>query len=730
VSAGTARRGSVVLGSRWFKNARGPLRRLRWQRVLAVAIAVYVAIIGVTLWQANDDRADRALAQEPHPAGGHQVQFRVRQVDAPYDGDVWSTVFVATEGSSPPAPPGMPRFPAPGEVWVSPAVARLAQDGAPAAIRLPGPVTGVINGAGLQSPDQFFVVVGASHAEAGWWQADGWGGLAQSSARPTVPRWPMLALVVVLVGLPVLVLARASARMATEARERDLAALHLLGVARRTLATAAAVDAAWCALLGGVVGGLLGILSTGAVHGTRVLGFAWYEAGWPRELLVVLAAVVLVVVLVWWDVRRLALRALADPWGARAGRPQAWHWWRPVPLALGLALLVGVVLPYLAVGTHYGSLLTSSYFFAGTALGLTGGVTGLAPLMGWWSGRFGGPSASVSGFLGARRLRWERERIATACAGLLLTCVSGAVAAGALNDLAGLSPDRAGGDRWSVAVGGLDDPEAAAALGVQGGLRYLQVDEGNSTTNVADCRTLTAVLALDDATTSEQFSQQCRDGGTQRVSQAGVGGPGDIVIPTTDHSGIGDTSVVTVPVDQYDGPLRHAELMVYPGHGTARLDTYLDRLLAVAPHAQVTDTQADSYQPMVAPTERLLVVCALLGLLVGAALLALVSLGSLHRTRVQTARIAVLGGSRRIAAAAHTMAFAHGAVVTVAVGLTVGVLAGTTYTIAGGVVTGLGDLGWVVALLAIGVAATSVAATWLIARYVGMGTLTEVIQRE
>ena len=403
-----------MLGTRWFARARGPQRPLRWQRVLAAAVAVFVAVIAVTLWQANDDRADRARAQEPHPTVRETTSFLVRQVDAPYDGDVWSTIFVTAETSDPPAPPGLRVFPAPGEVWVSPAVQRLVDDHDPSVARLPGPVTGIIADVGLQSPDQLFVLVGTSGGGPGWWRAQGWGADVEATTRPAVPRWPMLGLLIVLVGLPALVLVRGTARMAIEARERDLAGLHLLGVPRVLLARAAAADAAWCALTGGVAGGSAAVALASVAHGTRVLGYSWFQPGWPHQIFVVAVVLVVASAVVWWDVARLSLRSLSDPWGARANRPQAWRWWRLVPLALGLSLLVAVVVPYLVVGTRYGSSLTSSYFFTGSLLGLLGAVTGLASLMDWWSRRVGHRDSSASGLLGSRRLRWERERIATA----------------------------------------------------------------------------------------------------------------------------------------------------------------------------------------------------------------------------------------------------------------------------------------------------------------------------
>lgn len=698
--------------------------------MLSVAIAVFVAVLGVTLWQANSDRADRAKAQEPRPAVSGNVEFRVRQVDAQYADDVWTTIFVFAETPSPSPPPGLAAFPAPGEVWVSPAVEKVQAERGSAANRIPGPITGVIGRAGLQSPDQLFVYVGSKEPGPSWWRAEGWGAKVEATARPTVPQWPLLVLVLVLVGLPVTALVRGTAQLAVETRGRELAGLHLLGVPRGKLSIAAATDAAWCGASGGVGGAIIAAVATSATHQGQMLGFSWFQPSWSHRVLVAVVVVLAASWLVWTDVRRRSERALRDPWGARAGTPRTWHWWRLVPFVLGLSLLVAVVVPYLVFGTRYGSVLTTGYFFVGTLLGLLGAVAALAPLMGWWARRAGNSARSAAVFLGTRRLQWDRERIATGCAGLVLTCVSGAVGAGALADLAALSPERAGGDRYAVGVGGLDTGEAAAAIAVTAPLRYLQVSDVSGTSNIADCGTLTRVLGLDDRTASADFAAQCRQGTEQRVVVGQATQPSDIVLRSGDPSGLVDTTVISVPVEDYRGSLRRADLLVYPGRGDQPVTDYLDRLLTAAPHAQVTNTQADSYKPMVAPTRRLLIVCSLLGLMVGATLLAVVALGSMHRTRVQAARLAVMGGTRAVAARAHTVAFAHGALVAVVVGLTLGGLAGTAYTIAGGITTGPGSLGMVVLTMAIAITGFALLVTWATARFANLGTLSELIQRE
>ena len=73
----------------------------------------------------------------------------------------------AATGASSPVPPGIPRDPAPGQYYASPALVALMRS-IPAEVlagRFPGQLAGTIGDAALPSPDSLVIVIGRTPAQ-------------------------------------------------------------------------------------------------------------------------------------------------------------------------------------------------------------------------------------------------------------------------------------------------------------------------------------------------------------------------------------------------------------------------------------------------------------------------------------------------------------------------------------------------------------------------------------
>ncbi|MGQ4406232.1 FtsX-like permease family protein [Streptomyces hayashii] len=290
--------------------------------LLATALAVAAAAVSTTLLLlcvavnlGFQHRADHSDWRNPVPSS-HPVA--VQAVATTFTrGEPVTVVDVAQlPGRTAPAPPGLDRVPAPGELWVSPALGalldRLPADRHP----VPGTATGTLGRAALTRPGELVAVIGhrptdpAVTAErapdprragdvvsptrvasfTGTPPTDGMGKAYESMARVAT----------VLVIVPLLVLAASAARLSVSRRDQRLAALRLIGATPGRIAGMTAAEA----LLTGAAGALLGAVGYGLllpVAATLPLaGGSWYMSdlwiGVPPLAAVAAAVVALVVV--------------------------------------------------------------------------------------------------------------------------------------------------------------------------------------------------------------------------------------------------------------------------------------------------------------------------------------------------------------------------------------------------------------------------------------------------
>ncbi|MGH3328165.1 MAG: FtsX-like permease family protein [Streptomycetales bacterium] len=166
-------------------------------------------------------------------------------------------VQIAANGQDGPVPPGLDRLPRPGEVVLSPGLAELADEQPLIREHVAGfRVIGTVNPAGLVRPDDLLAYQGVeTHDLPNGVPLHGFGSResVEFAAEPGA-RWYVLLGFGLFVAAPVLVLLAVSTRLSAAVRERQVAALRLLGMGPRALRGALAVETGFAAGVGSLLG--------------------------------------------------------------------------------------------------------------------------------------------------------------------------------------------------------------------------------------------------------------------------------------------------------------------------------------------------------------------------------------------------------------------------------------------------------------------------------------------
>jgi hypothetical protein len=294
-----------------------------------------------------------------------------------FDGQTIDRFDVAATGASSPVPPGIPRDPAPGQYYASPALIALMR-ATPAnqlADRYPGHLAGVIGDAALPSPNSLVIVAGripaqlartrnsvqvTSVAEAMPVGAAGPGFQTQclGSGCPPLPNpkgldyFPsdpgggansinlILAVVALAILTPVLIFIGTATRLSAARREERFAAMRLAGATRGQVSLIAAIESTAAAVLGTAIGFGLFFLLRVPVAGIPFIGQPFFPAeltlSLPDILLVATGVPLFAAVAARMALRRVNISPLGVGRRARRKPPGAW---RVIPLLAGLAEL-------------------------------------------------------------------------------------------------------------------------------------------------------------------------------------------------------------------------------------------------------------------------------------------------------------------------------------------------------------------------------------------------------
>ncbi|MFD4259070.1 ABC transporter permease [Streptomyces sp. NPDC058534] len=333
------------------------------------------------------------------------------------------------EGPRAPLPPGLDKFPAVGEMVVSPALKELLESdpGAMLRERLPDRIVGTIGESGLIGSGELAFYRGADELapriNGGVVTRIDRFGDPNPTEQESDPVLLLLILVVFVVLLmPVAVFIAAAVRFGGERRDRRLAALRLIGSDSRMTRRIAAGEALAGAVLGLVFGAgffMVGRQLAGTAEVFDISVFPSYLNPSPLLALLVAVAVPAAAVLV----TLLALRGVViEPLGVvRAGRPARRRlWWRLLLPLAGLALLY----PMVGNGRDNGDF--NQYMVTGGVVLLLVGVTALLPwIVETVVARLG--SGGVAWQLAVRRLQMSSGTAARMVNGIAVA-VAGAIA--------------------------------------------------------------------------------------------------------------------------------------------------------------------------------------------------------------------------------------------------------------------------------------------------------------
>ncbi|GGL06922.1 ABC transporter permease [Streptomyces flaveus] len=335
------------------------------------------------------------------------------------------------EGSRAPLPPGVEKFPAVGEMVVSPALKELLESDSGKLLRerLPQRIAGTIGESGLIGSAELAFYRGSDElTDPGSGnrvaRIDRFGPHeADEPAERTDPVLLLLILVVFVVLLmPVAVFVAAAVRFGGERRDRRLAALRLVGSDSRMTRRIAAGEALAGAVLGLVLGAgffLIGRQIAGSAELLHVSVFPSYLNPTPTLALLVAIAVPTAAV----GVTLLALRGVViEPLGVvrTAKPPRRRLWWR---LLLPLAGL-GLLYPMIGQGRDNGEF--NQYMVTAGVILLLVGITALLPwIVEAVVGRLG--SGGVAWQLAVRRLQLSSGTAARMVNGIAVA-VAGAIA--------------------------------------------------------------------------------------------------------------------------------------------------------------------------------------------------------------------------------------------------------------------------------------------------------------
>jgi hypothetical protein len=382
--------------------------------VVAFAVTTALLLFVLAGLHGFGQRAEREAYRAPSAATQSEAVAVLARHTEQLAGRPLTVLDVAMIRENTAPPPGLPRPPRPGELWVSPALARLLESGDPVLPHLAEPgadvarLTGRIDERGLLHHDELLAVVGRDAADQGMRPGASFEGVdpprfvatldgpaGGGPVATTSSVYVLLAQVAaVLLVVPLLSLGGAAARLGVARRDHRLATLRLLGATRRQILTVSVVEA----LLAGVAGAVLGVIAYAAFliplgsrlsfqAGRFTAGELWLGVG--PTLAVIGGVTVLAALSAVLGLRRLVI----SPLGVAR---------RQNPPGMRLLRLLALVVVVVAWGVAGGS---TAALGVGVVLVLLAVVFGVLNVVGPWL-------VAVAGRVAARTARGPEQLLA------------------------------------------------------------------------------------------------------------------------------------------------------------------------------------------------------------------------------------------------------------------------------------------------------------------------------
>ncbi|MFI6509675.1 FtsX-like permease family protein [Streptosporangium sp. NPDC050855] len=322
--------------------------------VTAVAVSSALLFFALAANLAFAARADREAWRNPVPASGTPFAVQSTTEDHVRDRPVTVVNLAPLRDAHGTRPPGMPRMPRPGEVWMSPALAELMRE-LPAkqlAARFPGTVRGTLGDDGLLYPGELVAVVGRAPTDPEMTlpasgsppdsRAAGTpvriGDLTGRTGEDSMAYQGMAIIASVLMVVPLLVFGGAAARLTVARRDQRLATLRLVGATPWQVAAMTVAEAVITAFGGAVLGLVLYGAAVPLLSRIEMAGGSWFAGDlWPG-VLPVLGVLLAVPLLVGLSAVVGLRRVVVSPLGvAKRETPPAMRFVRVIVLLVVLA---------------------------------------------------------------------------------------------------------------------------------------------------------------------------------------------------------------------------------------------------------------------------------------------------------------------------------------------------------------------------------------------------------
>ncbi|GAB4054299.1 FtsX-like permease family protein [Catellatospora paridis] len=343
----------LLLGARMaLAGGRSGLARAALTAV-GVGLGVALLLAAVSIPNMMQARTDRGAARADMNFG-MRVELTDRSTligytDMQYGGQSIRGRLLQAEGSSPVVPPGLSALPRPGEMAVSPALARLllSPEGALLRERLHYPTTTLIADEGLQGPGELAFYLGTDELTAdtaGVGRRNGFGEESTSEGLDPVLLLLVVIIFVVLL-LPVAMFVASAIRFGGDSRDRRLAGVRLVGADTGMARRIAAGEAMLSALLGVATGAVMFLAGRTFVGSVDLLDISVYPSDVQPDpvlaALIVVAVPAAAVVVTVLSLRRVMI----EPLGVvrRGADARRRLWWRLLMPVVGVLLLLPLV---------------------------------------------------------------------------------------------------------------------------------------------------------------------------------------------------------------------------------------------------------------------------------------------------------------------------------------------------------------------------------------------------